>query len=524
MEKKLTKKETYLEKKESILITINNSMIESESKKILEEYLEMIYLYKTNAYGKDFQIFQMANIMINCLEEEKEIYKDLIKLILVEFKIIDDKEITLKVKKHILPRFYMKEIDQNQLILIDGTNNEDVYERLDYFDLKKIIILFGNIEKNEEMLKSYKNLKITFKYKIKGKGLDANLFYQKLDAKLKKQNLKLNKEIALKQIKKIDEELTIKKVNQLYSELIYQAIKTNKKTITIDMFPDHKQSDYIKQLKHMPGLSSIKEKIDELSALLEYKKKFNQEGGFPLNMIFAGNPGTGKTMIARMCAEIFHDLGYIRKNKVIEITPNDLLGKYVGWTSEKTKEILESAKDGVLFIDEAYLLYEDNERKNSFTEQALIELMKYMETNRNVVIFAGYKEGMEKVLKANAGLRSRILYQIDFNDYSLEELVDIFKYHAKKENIKIRKKIENNLKEIIKEKMQESNFGNGRFIEKLLNELTVIHAKHCKKNNYENNMLEFDLETVLEYKKKYLKKPEAKVSFGFIGGCNEKTN
>ncbi len=156
-----------------------------------------------------------------------------------------------------------------------------------------------------------------------------------------------------------------------------------------------------------------------------------------LHMSFTGNPGTGKTTVATRMAEILHKLGYIRKGHLVSVTRDDLVGQYIGHTAPKTKEILKKAMGGVLFIDEAYYLYrQENER--DYGQEAIEILLQVMENQREdlVVILAGYADRMEQFFRSNPGFRSRIAHHIDFPDYSDAELMSIAETMLASQNYK----------------------------------------------------------------------------------------
>jgi len=143
-------------------------------------------------------------------------------------------------------------------------------------------------------------------------------------------------------------------------------------------------------------------------------------------MCFSGNPGTGKTTVALRMAEVLHRLGYVRRNHLVSVTRDDLVGQYIGHTAPKTREVLKRAMGGVLFIDEAYYLYRpDNER--DYGQESIEILLQTMENQRDdlVVILAGYADRMETFFQSNPGFRSRIAHHLTFPDYSEAELLDI---------------------------------------------------------------------------------------------------
>ena len=175
------------------------------------------------------------------------------------------------------------------------------------------------------------------------------------------------------------------------------------------------------------GLAPVKQRIREIAALLlvdRVRAKFGLTSQAPtLHMSFTGNPGTGKTTVAVRMAEILHRLGYVRRGHLVAVTRDDLVGQYIGHTAPKTKEVLKKAMGGVLFIDEAYYLYrQENERDYG---QELIEiLLQVMENNRDdlVVILAGYADKMDRFFYSNPGFRSRVAHHIEFPDYTGADL------------------------------------------------------------------------------------------------------
>ncbi len=221
---------------------------------------------------------------------------------------------------------------------------------------------------------------------------------------------------------------------------------------------------------------------------MEHFLKFSKESGIDddisLNTIFKGNAGTGKTTVAKIYTKMLFDLGYIKQNKMISIVPSDFMAHYVGQTQDKTREILNKASGGVLFIDEAYnLSLAQDPDGGLFMREAVVELLKYMENKDNVVIFAGYTKEMEELLNINPGFKSRIGETITFKDYTLDELVEIFKRNINSKKLTLDKNAITPLKKLISSKMNVKNFGNARFIEKLVSKVIIKHAE----NVYENN-------------------------------------
>ena len=179
--------------------------------------------------------------------------------------------------------------------------------------------------------------------------------------------------------------------------------------------------------RDLVGLAPVKQRIRDIAALLVVDRlrlaRGLQAQGPSLHMSFTGNPGTGKTTVALRMAQILHRLGYVRKGHLVAVTRDDLVGQYIGHTAPKTKEVLQRALGGVLFIDEAYYLYRpENER--DYGQEAIEILLQVMENQRDdlVVILAGYKDRMDTFFQSNPGMSSRIAHHIDFPDYAPAEL------------------------------------------------------------------------------------------------------
>ncbi|EQB21964.1 Stage V sporulation protein [Dehalobacter sp. UNSWDHB] len=187
--------------------------------------------------------------------------------------------------------------------------------------------------------------------------------------------------------------------------------------------------EIITELDSLIGLESVKKLIHELYAFVEIckrreKEKLNTEP-LVLHTVFSGNPGTGKTTVARLIGRLFKEMGVLPKGHIIECERADLVGEYVGHTANKTRELVKKALGGILFIDEAYSLARGGEK--DFGKEAIDALVKAMEDHKDnlILILAGYKVEMDAFIKTNPGLRSRFPLHIDFPDYSLDELMSI---------------------------------------------------------------------------------------------------
>ena len=188
-------------------------------------------------------------------------------------------------------------------------------------------------------------------------------------------------------------------------------------------------SDALRELDAMVGLGEVKALVHELRAFIEVQRRRARAGlstePMVLHMVFRGNPGTGKTTVARIIGRLFRDLGVLQKGHLVEVERADLVGEYIGHTAQRTREQIKRALGGILFIDEAYSLARGGEK--DFGKEAIDTLVKAMEDHKDnlILILAGYQDEMEKFLRTNPGLRSRFPIHIDFPDYTVDELLEI---------------------------------------------------------------------------------------------------
>jgi SpoVK/Ycf46/Vps4 family AAA+-type ATPase len=235
-------------------------------------------------------------------------------------------------------------------------------------------------------------------------------------------------------------------------------------------------------------------------------------------MMFLGNPGTGKTTLARKVAEMLYSLGYLKENKCIEVGKQDIVGQYVGETAKKVSALIKSALGGVLFIDEAYSLCEVH--NSGYGKEAMEVIVKSMEDYRDnlIIIFAGYEEEMQDFIKMNSGIMSRIGYTFNFKDYETDELYNIYELKMKELGFQLND-VEQSVKDSCNYFKSIENFGNGRFVDKLVQKTLLKHS-----SNYKNpiEITKEDIPTIAEMIKESVMDEDAMIFPSDITDENKK--
>ena len=269
-----------------------------------------------------------------------------------------------------------------------------------------------------------------------------------------------------------------------YTNNLYKYISFNKKLPETEL--TRSIDEVFSELNELVGLDKVKTSLNDLVDLITLKNKTKGDlkiSNVNLHMLFLGNPGTGKTTVARLIADILYNLGYIKQNKLIEVSSKDLVAEYVGQTAVKTMDIVNKAMGGILFIDEAYALSTKN-NDNSYNADAIATLIKAMEDYRDnlVVIFAGYTKEMQDFIDSNSGIASRIGYTLEFEDYTNDELKQIFKNMVVKSGFTLEEDALEEVDRLINENRNTKNFGNARFIRNVYEKTVINHAKNTKNN------------------------------------------
>ncbi len=497
LENKEQTKEEKDEKMKVFFEKIDNLYLEEKSKETLKKILEYIRKYNekienkyisfdmciytnnketidtiSNIMNEAFNYFSYVNTgrleevslyNIEKVEQLEEIYKGQNNVILLkDFEALEGKDNSFK-EKFLFKLNENTSKYENQKITIIYSNNKE-----------KIKDLFVN----SEILKSR-----FFDFEIIGINPDVQDVYEEVLKKVS-DNMDVTEEL---QIKLLDYISITYPNNTLsfphYRDELCEKLVFNKEVPEYEK--DKTMEEIFAELNELVGLEKVKTMLKELVSLIELKSKTEGDlniKNINLHMVFLGNPGTGKTTVARIVAQMLYNLKYIKQNKLIEVSSKDLVAEYVGQTAPKTMAVVEKALGGVLFVDEAYSLATGSGQGSSYNEEAIATLIQAMENYRDnlVVIFAGYTKEMQGFLNANSGIVSRIGYTVEFEDYTVEELLKIFNQMMKKAGFIVSKEAKDEAKNIIERCKNSKNFGNARFVRNLYEKTIVKHAANTK--------------------------------------------
>lgn len=313
-----------------------------------------------------------------------------------------------------------------------------------------------------------------------------------LRAFAKQDNIKADKELLSAVAK--DTGYYANDLRRLYDVWYTNALKTTiypqysdfKKNVELEK-KTSVQGDAYSKLSEMIGLAEVKKIIDQAVTYSKIQKALAQRG-MPnakrsMHMVFTGAPGTAKTTVARLFAQILKDNEVLSVGDLVECGRKDLVGKYVGWTATQVRDMFRKAKGSVLFIDEAYSLVDYH--KGSYGDEAINTIVQEMENAREdtVVIFAGYPREMNEFVQRNPGLRSRISFYVDFPDYSADELFDITKLIVKNNGYKLSADTEKVLVPMFENALRSGDFGNGRYARNLVEQAQLAQAVRLSKQD-----------------------------------------
>ena len=279
--------------------------------------------------------------------------------------------------------------------------------------------------------------------------------------------------------------------------------------------PPEPERDPMEELNELIGLETIKHDVVELASFAKIQKMRKDQGlkAVPISMhlVFTGNPGTGKTTVARILARLYKNIGVLSKGQLVEVDRSGLVAGYVGQTALKTQEQIKRAMGGVLFVDEAYAL---SQKDDNFGQEAIDTILKAMEDHRDdlVVIVAGYTEPMKKFINSNPGLKSRFNKYIEFQDYSVDELEQIFYLNCNKYDYKVDEDIKHHIRTMIaaRKLLKLENFANAREVRNMFEEIIANQARRVSEmeNPSIEDMMRISLEDLTDLPKEKAEKEE----------------
>lgn len=369
-----------------------------------------------------------------------------------------------------------------------NTSYSDLYPKVQEIETPRFFKLLFNLSKeiSSNRVSHIESLFISTIYEI-GKYYSLN----------KQDENTVDKEKFMNYLKMLKEytELNKESQNIAFENLDNSIIKNeeihNKTSIDGNKKDDDQEEsleDLLNELNELIGLAGVKEEVSSLVNILKINK-LRESRGFKVpqvskHLVFLGNPGTGKTTVARLLSKIYKKLGVIEKGQLVEVDRSGLVAGYVGQTAIKTQEKIDEAMGGVLFIDEAYTLAKG---ENDFGQESIDTLLKAMEDQREdfVVIVAGYSEPMDRFLESNPGLKSRFNKSITFEDYSPNELLDIFELFCKLNDMRLSSDARDYLTQYLSKLSNEKseNFANGREMRNLFEKAFTNQANRLSQYN-----------------------------------------
>ena len=466
----------------SLFLKINNLEVSDESKDLLKKIIEYMRKYNEGIESYYIPFRLVVNTNTDSLTHE---INDILYSAGTYFKYINNKQKVISLYKITKEENYSDYgfillHDLNGLNIFDNIEVKKIIYELETFlkeEDKTITLISGTSEELTNFFLGREDIKNKyFDLEITSTSPDTQDIYNDIINKVE-----LTDENKIKLLDYLGSSYTKNTDYVTYKNDLIKYISFNKE---IPELPKEKTLDEVfAGLNELVGLEKVKKVLHELVDVISLKEKAGDNlkiKDINLHMVFLGNPGTGKTTIARLISEILYNLKYIKENKLVEVSVKDLVAEYVGQTAPKTMSVIEKAMNGVLFIDEAYTLAVKND--NSYNAEAIATLIQAMENYRDklVVIFAGYTKEMQDFLNSNSGITSRIGYTLEFDDYTTDELIEIFKGFMTKAGFIVEDEAIDYLREIIEENRDMKNFGNARFVRNIYEKTVVRHASNVK--------------------------------------------
>ena len=466
----------------SLLLKINNLNIDNDAKDLLKKIIE--YMRKYNE-GIETNYIPFRVVIKTNTDTLVHNINDILFTAGQYFEYIDTKQKVLSLYKINKEEDYhdygfLLIHDLNGLNVLDDRDIKTFIYDLDTYlkeDNKSITLIAGTNEEIDAFFLGREELKNKyFNFQIEGINPDIQDVYNYILDKVS-----INDDMKVKLLDYLTATYNKDMDYVTYENDLIKHISFNKD------LPELKKEKTIDEvfasLNELVGLEKVKKVLYELVDVITLKEKAGDSlkiKDMNLHMVFLGNPGTGKTTIARLISDILYNLKYIKENKLVEVSVKDLVAEYVGQTAPKTMSVIEKAMNGVLFIDEAYTLAVKND--NSYNAETIATLIQAMENYRDklVVIFAGYTKEMQDFLNSNSGITSRIGYTLEFDDYTTPELIEIFKSFTSKAGFTVKEDALEYLEEIINKYRNMKNFGNARFIRNIYEKTVIRHASNVK--------------------------------------------
>lgn len=466
----------------SLFLKIDNLYVGDEAKDLLKKMIE--YMRKYNeGIEKNYVPFRI--VIKTSTDTLVHQINDILYSAGEYFKYINPKQKVLSLYKIVKDEKYN---DYGFLLIHDlnGINNRSDLENREFMyeletflkeDGKAITLIAGSNEEIDNFFLGREDIKNKyFDFLIEGINPDVQDIYNNIIGKVN-----IDDEMKVKLLDYLSSTYTKDSDYVTYENDLVKHISFNKE---LPKIKEEKSIDEVfASLNELVGLKKVKQVLYELVDVIKLKEKAGNDlkiKDMNLHMVFLGNPGTGKTTIARLISDILYNLKYIKENKLVEVSVKDLVAEYVGQTAPKTMSVIEKSMNGVLFIDEAYALADKG--GNSYNAEAIATLIQAMENYRDklVVIFAGYTKEMQDFLDSNSGITSRIGYTLTFDDYTTDELIEIFLGMTKKAGFEVNDDAIDYLREIIDDNRNMKNFGNARFVRNIYEKTVIRHAANVK--------------------------------------------